>query len=66
MEHRDAQLTEAELTAEIDEAFRLGSSGPRFCNAPYVGFAGCQRIGNHTGEHVTVGLTGRLIGWDTK
>ncbi len=61
MDHKDATLTAEELNAEIDEAFRLGSSGPRFCGRPYVGLASCQRIGNHEGEHVTKGLTGRLI-----
>lgn len=63
MEHRTATLTLNELTAEITRAFALGQHGPGFCNEKYVGLASCQRIGNHDGEHVTVGLTGRLIGF---
>lgn len=61
MNHRDATLTAEELRAEIMKAFELGANGPRFCAAPYVAGAICERIGNHDGEHVTVGRTGRLI-----
>ncbi|WGH21584.1 hypothetical protein SEA_ASCELA_61 [Arthrobacter phage Ascela] len=59
--HTPATLTADELTAEIDEAFLLGAEGPGFCKAHYVGLAVCQRIGNHDGEHVVKGHTGRLI-----
>lgn len=62
--HRTAALNADELTAEIDEAFRLGSSGPRFCGAKYISHYVCQRIGNHEGEHVTVADSGRLVGFD--
>ncbi|WGH20773.1 hypothetical protein SEA_JOHNDOE_60 [Arthrobacter phage JohnDoe] len=64
MAHRDATLTKEELTVEITRAYVLGQHGPGFCAARYVGVATCQRIGNHDGEHVTTGLTGRLVGWD--
>lgn len=59
--HTTAELTADELTAEIDKAFELGAEGPGFCKAHYVGLAVCQRIGNHEGEHVVKGHTGRLI-----
>lgn len=61
--HRDATLTAEELNREIALAFELGPNGPRFCGVPYVGFASCERIGNHDGEHVCTGHTGRLIGF---
>lgn len=64
MEHRTATLTAEELTAEINEAFELGAEGPGFCKTHYVGFAVCQRIGNHDGEHVVKGATGRLIAFN--
>jgi len=64
MAHKIATLTNEELTAEIDEAFRLGSNGPRFCNKPYIAGNVCERIGNHEGEHVTTGRTGRLIAFE--
>jgi hypothetical protein len=63
MTHKTATLSHQELHAEIDQAFDLGEDGPRFCDKPYVGLAVCARIGGHEGEHVTVGLTGRIIGF---
>jgi hypothetical protein len=64
--HRTATLTNEELANEIALSFRLGANGPRFCTAPYVAGHSCLRIGNHDGEHVTRGRTGRLIGWDAE
>lgn len=66
MEHKIADLTNDELMDEINETFRLGSSGPRFCVKPYVAGHVCLRQKNHAGEHVTRGRTGRLIGWEDK
>lgn len=61
--HRTADMTPEELGREIDRAIVLGADGPRFCGAPYVGFATCARIGDHEGEHVTQALRGRLIAY---
>jgi len=61
MAHKTATLTAEELQAEIAKAFELGPDGPRFCAYRYVGLSSCERIGDHDGEHVTTGATGRLI-----
>ncbi|WVX88049.1 hypothetical protein SEA_TFORTROY_61 [Arthrobacter phage TforTroy] len=59
--HTPATLTADELSDEIQMVYTLGSDGPGFCGAKYVGFASCERIGNHEGEHVVTGHTGRLL-----
>ncbi|QNO12719.2 hypothetical protein SEA_SNEK_59 [Arthrobacter phage Snek] len=59
--HRDATLTAEELQAEIAKTFELGPEGPGFCAYRYVGFASCERIDGHDGEHVSTGATGRLV-----
>ncbi|QNJ56559.1 hypothetical protein SEA_NIOBE_60 [Arthrobacter phage Niobe] len=59
--HLPATLTADELSDEIQMVYTLGSDGPGFCGAHYVGLASCERIGNHEGEHVVTGHTGRLI-----
>lgn len=61
MTHRTATLTADELSDEIATVYLLGSDGPGFCGKHYVGFATCSRIGDHEGEHVVKGATGRLI-----
>jgi hypothetical protein len=64
VEHKIATMTNEELMEEINETFLLGSSGPRFCVKPYVAGHVCLRQGNHEGEHVTRGRTGRLIAFE--
>ncbi|AYN57780.1 hypothetical protein PBI_DRMANHATTAN_62 [Arthrobacter phage DrManhattan] len=64
MTHRTATLTADALSDEIQMVYTLGSDGPGFCNKPYVGLASCERIGDHDGEHVVTGRTGRLIAFN--
>lgn len=61
--HTTANTTKAAHEAEIAAVIEAGADGPRFCNQPYVGLAACERATGHDGEHVTTGLTGRLIGY---